>query len=114
VIHLAALALSLTISPPQAALHPLNLPLPPISPLQTEAPPEIDGASWVLYSVDRDAELLAVNPDAQRAMASVTKIMTAILVVENALLQDSDDSLFVCYQVDQAEILLGSRPISGW
>jgi len=84
VIHLAALALSLTISPPQAALHPLDLPLPPISPLQTEAPPEIDAASWVLYSVDRDAELLAVNPDAQRAMASVTKIMTAILVVENA------------------------------
>lgn len=83
-IHLAALALSLTLTPPQASLRPLDLPIPPISPLHTEAPPALEAASWVLYSVDREAELLAVNGDAQRAMASVTKVLTAILVVENA------------------------------
>ncbi|MCJ7726472.1 MAG: D-alanyl-D-alanine carboxypeptidase [Acidimicrobiia bacterium] len=83
-IQLAALALSLTLVPNPASLRPLDLPIPPISPLQTEAPPDIDAASWVLYSVDREAELLAVNGDAERAMASVTKIMTAILVVENS------------------------------
>jgi len=84
VIHLAALALSLTITPPQAALHPLDLPIPPISPLHTQAPPDLSAASWVLYSVDREAEILAVEGDAQRAMASVTKVMTAIIVVERS------------------------------
>ena len=82
-LPLAALALSLTLAPPHPSLTPLDLPMPPISPLVTEAPPELEAASWVLYSVDRDAELLAVNGDLQRAMASVTKAMTAIVVVEN-------------------------------
>jgi len=84
VIHVAAVLLSLTLSPPQAALRPVDLPLPPINPLVTEAPPELDAASWALYSVDRDAELLAVNGDVQRSMASVTKVMTAVIVVDNA------------------------------
>ncbi|MBU1225684.1 MAG: serine hydrolase [Actinobacteria bacterium] len=83
-IQLAALALSLTLTPSHGSLHPIDLPIPPISPLVTEAPPDLDAASWALYSVDREAELLAVNGDLQRAMASVTKVMTAILVVENA------------------------------
>lgn len=83
-IQLAALALSLALAPAHASLKPFDLPIPPISPLQTESPPDIDAASWVLYSVDREAELLAVNGDTQRAMASVTKVMTAILVVENS------------------------------
>ncbi len=83
-IPLAALAVALTLTPPQASLHPLDLPTPPINPVIAEAPPDLDAASWVLYSVDHEAELLAVNGDLQRAMASVTKVMTAILVVENA------------------------------
>jgi len=84
VLPFAAAMLSIVLSPTQASLRPVNLPIPPISPIRTEAPPEIDAASWVLYSVDREAEVLAVNGDAQRAMASVTKVMTAIVVVENA------------------------------
>jgi D-alanyl-D-alanine carboxypeptidase (penicillin-binding protein 5/6) len=83
VIHLAALALALTLPHGQAALRPVNLPIPPISPLRTEAPPDLDAVSWVIYSVEREAELLAVNADEERAMASVTKVMTALLVVEN-------------------------------
>ena len=80
----AALALSVALSATLAGLKPLDLPLPPINPLIAEAPPELDAASWAIYSVDREAEILAVNADIQRAMASVTKVMTAILVVENA------------------------------
>ena len=83
-IALAAIAVSLTFPGLQASLKPVDLPIPPINPLVTEAPPELDAASWVLHSVDREAEILAVNGDLQRAMASVTKVMTALLVVENA------------------------------
>ncbi len=82
-IQLAALALSVALAPSHASLRPIELPIPPISPLETEAPPDLDAASWALYSVDREAELLSVNGDVQRAMASVTKVMTALLVVEN-------------------------------
>jgi len=89
VISIAAVLLSLTLSPPQASLRPVDLPMPPISPLAIEAPPELDAASWALYSVDRDAELLSVNGDVQRAMASVTKVMTAVIVVDNALPNES-------------------------
>lgn len=76
------LALTLSLSQP-AALHPVALPLPPVDPVAQQAPPELDAAAWALYSVDLSAEFLSVNADERRAMASVTKVMTALLVVEN-------------------------------
>ena len=88
-IAIAAVLLSLTLSPTPASLRPVDLPMPPINPLTTETPPELDAVSWALYSVDREAELLAVNGDVQRAMASVTKVLTAIIVVDNALPNES-------------------------
>ena len=83
-ISFAAVLMSLALSPPQASLQPRLVPPPPINPIVTPAPPDLDAASWALFSVDREAEILAVNADEQRAMASVTKVMTAIVVVENA------------------------------
>ncbi|MCB2224656.1 MAG: serine hydrolase [Actinobacteria bacterium] len=83
-IPIAALLISLTIPHGEASLRPLELPVPPpISPLETEAPPDLNAVSWVLEILDPDTEIVAVNGDLQRAMASVTKVMTAILVVEN-------------------------------
>ena len=64
-----------------------SLPIPPIALRHSRRPPpEIDAAAWVLYSVDSEAETRGRwTPTPRRRLASVTKVMTAILVVENSL-----------------------------
>jgi D-alanyl-D-alanine carboxypeptidase len=79
---LLALMLSLALSP--QALKPLDLPPPPLGAMPFSEPPVIDAASWSLFAVEEDTELWAANGDQRRAMASVTKVMTALLVAELA------------------------------
>ncbi|MFQ5948758.1 MAG: D-alanyl-D-alanine carboxypeptidase family protein [Acidimicrobiia bacterium] len=76
-VLLAVLALS-----PQA--RPRQLPPLPIQHLFTPAPPDLDAPSWALHAVDEDVELVAHNGDVRRPMASLTKIMTALVMVENS------------------------------
>jgi D-alanyl-D-alanine carboxypeptidase (penicillin-binding protein 5/6) len=77
---LAALALTLSMAP---GLRAPDLPVPPVEVLVGHGPPEtLDAATWMLYSVDEDADLWSRNPDQQRPPASVTKVMTALLVAE--------------------------------
>lgn len=52
------------------------------------AAPEVEMAAGVLMAPD-GRELWAREPDAQHAMASTTKIMTAVVVLENAALEES-------------------------
>ena len=80
---LAALTLALALAP-QAALVPLTTPLPPlpIAAFPDHAPPSLAAGAWALYSVDRGAMLWANAADEIRPPASVTKLMTALLVVE--------------------------------
>jgi D-alanyl-D-alanine carboxypeptidase len=79
---LAALVLTLGMAP-QFHIGPVDVPPPPVAGFPDHEPPEISASAWVLYSVDEGAILLAVNPDTLRAPASVTKVMTALVVVAN-------------------------------
>lgn len=66
----------------------IDLPMPPMLAFPVEAPPAIDASAWIVWSVEQDAELGSLDPDTPRAPASITKLMTAMLVVENASLTD--------------------------
>lgn len=85
-ISLAPLALSLTLALPPAAgsLIPPTVPLPPlpIAAFPQHAPPRPAAAAWGLYSLDEGAMLWSSAVDQVRSPASVTKLMTALLVVE--------------------------------
>lgn len=82
---LAAIALT-TVLGPSPGLRPLNLPPPPMVCFPAEAPPAIDASSWMVWSVDHDAELGSLDPDTRRAPASITKLLTAIIVADRAAL----------------------------
>jgi serine-type D-Ala-D-Ala carboxypeptidase (penicillin-binding protein 5/6) len=85
---IAAIALA-TVLGPSNGLRPINVPTPPMVCFPAEAPPAIDATSWMVWSVEDDAELGSFNPDTQRAPASITKLMTAILVAERAALSNT-------------------------
>jgi D-alanyl-D-alanine carboxypeptidase (penicillin-binding protein 5/6) len=85
---LAAIALA-TVLGPSNGLRPIQVPTPPMVCFPIEAPPTVDATSWVVWSVGDDAELGSFNPDTQRAPASITKLMTAILVAERAALSNT-------------------------
>ncbi|NLO35889.1 MAG: D-alanyl-D-alanine carboxypeptidase [Clostridiaceae bacterium] len=53
------------------------------------ASPEIDGEAYVLYDVRSETFLLGENPDRPLAPASITKVMTALLALENLALTDT-------------------------
>jgi D-alanyl-D-alanine carboxypeptidase (penicillin-binding protein 5/6) len=48
------------------------------------AVPEVSAASWILYDQGFDRELGSSSPDERRAIASTTKMMTALVVLERA------------------------------
>jgi len=51
-------------------------------------PPQLTAASWVLYDATGDVVLAAGDPDTPRAMASVTKVMTALVVRQHAAIDE--------------------------
>lgn len=74
----AAVSLSIVVPPPQVpvtASHP--------------EPPELTAPSWVLYDATGDVVLAERDADDPRPMASVTKVMTALVVRQHASLDDS-------------------------
>ena len=84
---IAAVAISLAFGPvhgPAAALHPLPTTLP-VHAVVREAPalPTLDVVSYAVHDVASDTELASREGDRRRAMASVTKVMTALLVTES-------------------------------
>jgi serine-type D-Ala-D-Ala carboxypeptidase (penicillin-binding protein 5/6) len=78
---LAALLLTLTLGVPgtDAGLRPLPLPPPPFLLFPAPEPPSIPARSWMVYSVDHEAVLGALEPDLPMAPASITKLMTAMI-----------------------------------
>lgn len=60
--------------------------LPPLPPpgLLAAAPPEVSAGSWILYDATFETELGARLPDTRRAMASTTKMMTALVALERS------------------------------
>lgn len=77
------------------------------SPIRVPAPPspvEIEAAAWIAVDVGSGSTLLAHNPDEERAMASVTKLMTALVVRANADLDERIRISEAAAGVGEAEI----------
>jgi len=51
-------------------------------------PAAISAPSWVIYDDTYDYEIAAYRPDRRAPMASTTKLMTALVVIENSTLSD--------------------------
>jgi D-alanyl-D-alanine carboxypeptidase len=56
----------------------------PLVPTEDVPPPTVSADSWIVYDLDSDTVLARWNADERRSMASVTKVMTAIVVLEHA------------------------------
>ena len=82
---LAALVLSLGL--PLASLSPIGVSLPPlpIAAFPDHEPPVLSSQAWALHAVDADALVWAADADEVRAPASVTKVMTALVVIEQGV-----------------------------
>lgn len=108
----AALALTISLAP---GLRAPSLPVPPVEVLIGPPPPAtLDAQSWMLYSVDEEAEIWSRDPDQQRAPASVTKVMTALLVLERGdlraleVISATADSTPIGY-AGQPEVVAGEQ-----
>jgi D-alanyl-D-alanine carboxypeptidase (penicillin-binding protein 5/6) len=76
------LAFGLVATPASAA--PFSYPAPVQGSFPAPDPPQVTAASWILYDESADVVLGEHNPDEERSIASVTKIMTGLLTVENS------------------------------
>ncbi len=74
-----------------AVVVTLSVVVPP-SPVPVTAshpePPELTASNWVLYDATGDVVLAEQDADVSRAMASVTKVMTALVVRDHAALDE--------------------------
>lgn len=68
----------------------LVVPTLPTQPVATDAspPPRLTAERWIVYDAEDEVVLASWNANDQAPMASVTKVMTAIIVLENAALGD--------------------------
>jgi D-alanyl-D-alanine carboxypeptidase (penicillin-binding protein 5/6) len=72
--------------------------------LVLDPPPEVSAGSWILY--DDTYDLVSQDPDTERAMASTTKIMTALVAYQSA---DLDRAVTISQRaadIGEAEIRL--------
>jgi D-alanyl-D-alanine carboxypeptidase len=88
---LASLLLTLALGSgtPHLGLRPVPLPPPLIAAFPADEPPPIAARSWMVYSVNQEAELGSKDPDLPMPPASITKLMTAMLAVEKLSLSSS-------------------------
>ena len=66
-----------------ASAAPLTYPTPVVDGFSHPGPPEVTAATWILYDESTDSVLASFLPTQERAIASTTKIMTALVVIEN-------------------------------
>lgn len=78
----ATLLMLLTLSVPGLAA-PVQ-PLHPVEGLAIDPPPEVTAEAWILFDDTYDLVLASENADDERAMASTTKIMTAMVAFEES------------------------------
>lgn len=81
-IGVPVIALALNLAVPAFAA-----PVPPIRPvegLSVDPPPPVSAVTWLLYDETYDLVLASEGADTERAMASTTKIMTALVAFENS------------------------------
>jgi D-alanyl-D-alanine carboxypeptidase len=84
----ALFAVVTTLAPVQAAwAAPTQAqPTTPQTALVLDPPPTVSAPSWVLFDDTYDLVLASQDPDAERAMASTTKIMTALVALDSGRL----------------------------
>ncbi|MEA2057324.1 MAG: hypothetical protein U9O63_01260, partial [Actinomycetota bacterium] len=73
------LSLSVTLVPPAPIVAP---------PLDDRPPPKVAAEAWMVYDESTEVVLASWNADIRRSMASVTKAMTAMVVIDNTDLDD--------------------------
>jgi serine-type D-Ala-D-Ala carboxypeptidase (penicillin-binding protein 5/6) len=81
---LAPLVVCLALLAQPAMAAPFTYPPPLLEAYPAPDAPEISAASWILYDDTAGVVLAEHNADEERAMASVTKIMTGLLALENS------------------------------
>ncbi len=84
----AALAASLALASAPASASPLSFPIKVDDGFPLPGPPDVTAASWLLYDEWTDTVLASFLPQEERAIASTTKIMTGLLVLEQSSLAD--------------------------
>jgi serine-type D-Ala-D-Ala carboxypeptidase (penicillin-binding protein 5/6) len=72
----------LVVLPLPAAARSLPAP-PPVEGFPVPPPPQVGAETWILYDDTYGVVLAADDPDERRALASTTKIMTALLAIEH-------------------------------
>jgi serine-type D-Ala-D-Ala carboxypeptidase (penicillin-binding protein 5/6) len=88
IVAVISLTLSLGAAAPALTARPITLPVPPIAAFPAPPLPPIDATAWAAYSVAEESVIGGVNIDVQLPQASITKVMTAILTVENAAMTE--------------------------
>ena len=79
---IASLALMSTVlAPPAVASQPVST--------DASVPPKLTAERWIVYDADDDVVLASWNANDTAPMASVTKVMTAMIVLENADLTET-------------------------
>jgi D-alanyl-D-alanine carboxypeptidase (penicillin-binding protein 5/6) len=99
-------------APPPTPVPPFGSPSPFPTALETPSPsthrPELSAESVVLADIDSGQVLLAQRPDLRRPIASTTKIMTALLVLE--AVRPNDVVTASAHAASQTGAVLGLKP----
>lgn len=66
----------------------VSIPTRPLEGLAPLSPPELTAEAWLLWDDTFHRELGSLNPDQARAMASTTKMMTALVALETTQLDE--------------------------
>ena len=84
-IVIVAMAVSTNAQP---ATGLMSIPTQPLEALAPLSPPEVTAEAWLLWDDTFQRELGSLQANEARAMASTTKMMTAIVALENSNLDD--------------------------
>lgn len=80
----AGLAAVLTITTAAVGYAAPVVPLPPVEGFPTDTAPSVTARSWILYDASNAVVLGSRDADVEAAMASTTKIMTALVALRSA------------------------------
>ena len=67
-----------------ASLVGLTIPTVPFATEEARPVPKLSADRWIVYDADADVILASWDADSQASMASVTKVLTAMVVIDNA------------------------------
>lgn len=79
-------------------------PLPPRPRWVTAPPPDISAPSWILFDDQSDWIISAHDPNGRRAPASTTKIMTALVVADDAAFDEMVTISAIAPEAGESEI----------